>query len=69
MENRKEFDNSVFISTLTGVMLLIGSIITILVGVSKEYNDTPYFLGAVISGLAAATLLLQAMKKDKRRLA
>ncbi len=66
MEPRKPIDNSVFLSTLTGVVLLIASLATILMGVNTTTTEKPYIVTALAIGASAMALLVNALRRDRR---
>jgi hypothetical protein len=69
MEPMKQIDNSVFLSTLTGVVLMIATIATILLGINTGSAEKPYIAASIATGLSATGLLLNALRKDRQRLA
>ncbi len=69
MEPMKQIDNSVFLSTLTGVVLLIATVATLLMGINTGAGEKPYIFAAIATGLSATGLLYNALRKDRQRLA
>lgn len=69
MEPMKQIDNSVFLSTLTGVVLMIATVATLLMGINTNSAEKPYIIAAIATGLSATGLLFNALRKDRQRLA
>gem|GEM_PF-3434494 len=66
--NTKEIDNSLFIKTFLGVVLLLLSVTGIVVGMQRREGVQLSMLLAAVPGMLSVTLLFRAIKKDKNRL-